>query len=250
MFSQFLAGLGLGNLTQWKETYQDLQFYFATLLAIFGGTFAWYKAHSSFKRAARLSEVIIETTGIGTREVADRPGKLEQYLWIAPVKQVQLGDLFNPLYIKAIGKGGRLQIRNHRIVLRLKSQSHTKAMLLRIRSAIKELWAASDIIAASQAARPNVPSQYLTHTFYAFLRRDSWLDDRYQSYRVVLIPKWIAERAEADPGWLSEVKVDVQHQADRLNHIRYLAEHQMAIGKGPGEAGVIAVDFHFEAPAK
>jgi hypothetical protein len=229
LFSQFLSSLGIGNLAQWKETYQDLQFYFATLLAIFGGAFAWYKAHSSFKRAARLSEIIIETTGIGTREVADRPGKFEQYLWIAPVKQLQLGDLFNPLYMKAIGNGGKLQARNHWIVLRLKSQSHTKAMLLRIRSAIKELWPDSDIIAASHAARPNVPSPYRAHTFYAFLRRDSWVDDRYQSYRVVLIPKWIAERTESDPAWLSEVKIDVQHQADRLNHIRYVAEHQRAI---------------------
>lgn len=250
MIGDFFNRIGLGGLPQLKEVFQDLQFYIATLLAIFGGIFTWYKTRSAFKKAVRLSDVLIETTGIGTRETPDKPGKFEHYLWIAPLRQLKLGDLFTPLYLKSITHGGRQQAKHDSVVLTLRSHSHTKGMLLRIRSAVKEIWAASDIIAASVPARPNSASPYHAQTFLAFLRRDAWTDDRFQSFRIVLVPKWIVERTAARPEWLEDVIVDVQHQQDRLEHIRFLAGHLTAIEKGPAESGVIAVEFYFEPVLK
>ena len=108
----------------------------------------------------------------------------------------------------------------------------------------------SEVVSSAVVARPNLPTPYQTETFYAFLRRDSWNDDRYQSYRIIMIPKWIVDRTILQPDWLEQVQVDVKHQIDRLDHIRYLARRKEALDRGPDSSGAIAVDFHFEAPRK
>jgi hypothetical protein len=249
LITDLLTRLGLGNLSQWKIAFQDAQFYVATALALIGGVYGWYKTRAAFQSAARLSDILIEITGVGSREIADSPGKFEQYLWIAPLKQVRLGDLYSPLYIKAIAAAGKTQLRQNGTVVQLKSPAHTKGMMLRLKAAVKEVWAGYEIVSSQIQTRRNAASPYKPNTFYVFLRRDSWVDDRFQSFRVVMVPKWIVDRAKDSPDWLSQIIVDVKHQTDRLNHIRYIADHTEEIAKGP-ECGVIAVDFHFDPAEK
>jgi hypothetical protein len=87
---------------------------------------------------------------------------------------------------------------------------------------VKELWAAREIEASARRGREEAEG-WRRDEFYCFLRRDSFGGDAFQSYRVVIFPRWIVEAVRATPQLLSEIQTERAHQADRIEHLRFLS---------------------------
>lgn len=136
------------------------------------------------------------------------------------------------LRVRLLRKAGKVQVQCARELEKVESASRKdelSAIFLRLDrpERQKELLLAGEGVIA-QAAQPwplvaaGESVETRRTTFHYFYRRDTWTDDQFQTYRLIVVPDELLRRIDDDPYFLSKVTPLVEHTADRLDHIRAL----------------------------
>lgn len=197
-------------------------------LPVIGALLFWWRNRQAFKNSQRLSEMTVESARVFRGE---RGGMR----WVGANEQlggVMLPAVFdNPFqlaYVYAAGKALKKaqSAGSPKQILTLKNLEQTKAMMIRTRNWLLGYLNIGVQALASGAKRPDtdVPTPASSETFYGFMRRDVWSDDRHQGFRLILVPAWQVQMAEADGTWLDSIHWDVSYQKDRVDHIRAIVE--------------------------